>query len=547
MTYLTIFVILTVLAVHIGLMKVFEKAGYKGYLALIPIYSAWVWLDVIEKPKWWFVFIIFPYINVFMFFLMLVETAKTFNKNLLWEQALAAIAPFYYIPYLGFTESAEYQKKEDRPVFKKSKLRDWTDTIIFAVVAASIIRMFIFEAYTIPTPSMEKSMLVGDYLFVSKFSYGSRMPNTPIAFPFVHHTMPLSTTTKSFVEWIKFPYYRFPGFKSVKNGDIVVFNYPDGDTVAINYQDKSYHGLVRKNGWANMQNPNYIPLGYNYPVGKIVSRPVDKRENYIKRCVAIAGDDLEIINQQVYINGEALENPELMEYQYFLVTKQGAQFTQKELKRLGVSYDDADFYKRTWTNMQGIKEYYVINYLLKHSTCDTLFADYEIENLGLLTLSHEMYEKLKRNPKIKHLKRVVLKPGIDPENNIFPHHPTLYPWNQDNFGPLHIPAKGETVELTVNNLPLYERIINAYEGHSLDVKDGKIFIDGEESNSYTFTMNYYWMMGDNRHNSADSRVWGFVPEDHIVGTPSFIWMSLDKDLDWTSGKIRWERTLKIPE
>ncbi|MBN2746504.1 MAG: S26 family signal peptidase [Bacteroidales bacterium] len=546
MQNLLIFLIITAIPTFIGLMKVFEKAGQKPFLALIPFLNAWIWLEVIEKPKWWFLFVLIPFINVFMLLLMLVETAKAFNKNQLWEQGLAAIAPFYYMPYLGFSKNETYQTKAIRVPFKKSKIREWTDAIIFAVVAASIIRMFIFEAYTIPTPSMEKSMLVGDYLFVSKLTYGARMPNTPIAFPFVHHTMPFSKTAKSFVEWIKFPYYRFFGFKQVKNNDIVVFNYPDGDTVALNYQNQSYYALVRSYGWSQVNNPNFIPPGRQLPMGKVIARPIDKRENYIKRCVAIAGDELEIIDQQIFINGKKAENPKELQYQYFLITQPGSMFSKSELKKLDINRDDIDMYSSTIFS-PGYHSY-ITNNLLPLTYSDTAFTENELPNLGMITLSEKMADILKKSPKVKHLERVIYKKGIaNPDNDIFPHQPNIYPWNQDNFGPLSIPARGETIALNTDNIHLYKRIIEVYENHDLELRDGKIRIDGIESNTYTFAMNYYWMMGDNRHNSADSRFWGFVPEDHVSGTPLFIWMSLDKDLSLTEGKIRFERTFKVPE
>lgn len=546
MDKLFIFLIITAIPTFIGLMKIFQKADQPGYAAFIPFYNAWVWLKIIEKPIWWFIFILIPFLNIFMLLLMLVETAKTFNKNMLWEQGLAAIIPFYYLPYLGFSKNETYQTKDERPFFRKSKVREWTDAIIFAVVAASIIRMFIFEAYTIPTPSMEKSMLVGDYLFVSKLTYGARMPNTPIAFPFVHHTMPGSNTIKSFVEWIKFPYYRFPALKSVKNNDIIVFNYPDGDTVAINYQNQSYYSLVRNYGWKNVNTPNFIPPNRNIPIGKVIARPIDKRENYIKRCIGIAGDKLEIVDQQVYINDKAAENPENLQYQYFIVTQPGVLFSKRELKSLGINLDDIDIYSNSIFN-QGFHNY-VINNMLSLSYSDTIFTEFDFPNLGILTLSNSMANSLKKSPKVKYVEKIVFRKGIaNPDNDIFPHTPEIYPWNQDNFGPINIPAKDEKIVLNVQNLPLYKRIIETYEGHLLEVKDNKIFIDGIETAEYTFAMNYYWMMGDNRHNSADSRFWGFVPEDHVSGTPLFIWLSLDKDLGWTEGKIRWNRTFNIPK
>ena len=537
-----IFLIITSIPVFIGLMKIFNKAGQPSWAAFVPFYNAYIWLKVIEKPIWWFIFILIPFVNIFMLLLMLVETAKTFNKNTLWEQGLAAVAPFVYMPYLGFTEKEKYQTKADRPIFKKSKIREWTDAIIFAVVAASIIRMFIFEAYTIPTPSMEKSMLVGDYLFVSKTTFGARMPNTPISFPFVHHSLPGSSNIKSFVEWIHFPYYRFPAFHQVENNDIVVFNYPDGDTVALNYQNQSYYALVRQYGWKNVNNPDFIPMGRKLRMGKVIARPVDKRENYIKRCIAIPGDDLEIKDQQVYINGKKAENPEQLQYQYFIVGKSGATFSRKELEHLNINYDDFTTYNNSTFN-RGMHNY-VISNMLMVSYADTIITEEDYPYLGIITLNAENAQIIKRNPKIKYLIKIVYKKGIpNPDNSIFPFDQVNYPWNQDNFGPLHMPAKGETIKLNMKNIALYKRIIDPYEGHKLEIKNNKIFIDDKETDSYTFQMGYYWMMGDNRHNSADSRFWGFVPEDHISGTPLFIWFSYDKDKE----SVRWDRIFKIPE
>lgn len=546
MTNFVIFLIISAIPTFIGLMKIFQKANQPRWAAFIPFYNAWIWLKVIEKPTWWLIFVFVPFLNIFMFLLFLVETAKTFGKNKLWEQGLAAIIPFYYLPYLGFTEKEAYADKESRPAFKKSKLREWTDAIIFAVVAASIIRMFIFEAYTIPTPSMEKSMLVGDYLFVSKLTYGARMPNTPLSFPFVHHTLPLSSTAKSFVEWVKFPYYRFLGFKKVNNNDIIVFNYPDGDTVALNYQDQSYYALVRRYGWSRVNDPNFIPPGRRIPMGKVISRPVDKRENYIKRCIGIAGDNLEIKDQTVFINGKPAGKLELLQYQYFIATQPSALLSKSELKKMGINMDDIDMYANSIFN-PGFHNY-MISTMLGLSYADTVFNEYELQNLGILTLTSEMAAQLAKNKKVKRIERLVYKKGIpNPDNDIFPFDGENFPWNQDNFGPIHIPAAGETVELNTTNLSLYRRIIEVYENHKLEVNGDKIIIDGKESGSYTFAMNYYWMMGDNRHNSADSRFWGFVPEDHISGTPLFIWLSLDKDLGIFDGKIRWNRSFKVPQ
>jgi len=535
---------LIILSSLIGLMKIFEKAGYNQFFALIPFYNIYIWVKVLEKPLWWIIFALIPFINVFMIFLMIVETAKTFNKNLLWEQALAAIFSFIYLPYLGFSKEEIYQKKEDRPIFTKSKIREWVDAIIFAVFAATIIRMFIFEAYTIPTPSMEKSLLVGDYLFVNKFIYGARVPNTPLSFPFVHHTLPMSKTAKSYLEWIKLDYHRYPGYAHIKNNDIVVFNYPDGDTVALNRQDRSYYAMVRQFGWKTVNKPGAINPNTRQPFGKIVARPVDKRENYIKRCIAIAGDTIEIKNQIVYINGKQAETPKQFETEYFIIGREKT-LSKKELEIIGMSLDDIQRYLASIfdpNSHQAIEQYY-----LPLSTSDTLFNDNELAKIGIINLSPEMREALKDHPQIEKLVRLDYKAGIpNPNNEIFPHSPADYNWNQDNFGPLYIPKKGITVKLNKKNIVLYDRIIGVYEGNKLEVKGNDIIINNKIAKNYTFKLDYYWMMGDNRHNSADSRFWGFVPEDHIVGTPSFIWLSTDKDKKLFNGGIRWNRVLSLP-
>jgi len=441
-----------------------------------------------------------PFINFFMIMLMLVQNALSYGKHNLGEQALAVLFPYAYLPYLGISDKEHYIKPENRVRVKKSQLREWTDAIIFAVVAASIIRIFMIEAYTIPTSSMEKSLLVGDFLFVSKMSYGPKLPNTPLAFPFVHHTMPLTKYTKSYVEWIKWPFYRFPGFTTIKHGDVVVFNYPDGDTVALKQQNSSYYSLVRQVGRERVWNDKF-----NF--GDIVSRPVDKRENYIKRCIGLPGDTIQIINEVVYINGKALDFPELSQFMYEVKTD-GNPINKRLIGKLDITED----VQMTETGDQ------------------------------VITLTQESAAKLKALPNVLSVEKIIQPKGFW-QPYIFPFDST-YAWNVDNFGPLYIPKAGATVQLTLANLPLFSRIINAYELNSLDVKDGKIYINGKVATSYTFKLDYYWMMGDNRHNSADSRFWGFVPVDHIVGKAVFVWLSLDNNKSLFSGKIRWSKLFR---
>ena len=499
--FLILFIIFFIASV-VGLYKIYEKAGYPGWYILIPFYNFYIWLKIIKKPLWWYIFLLIPFINVFTVLLMIVEIVKCFGKFGLGAQALSVLFPYVYLPYLGFSQNEKYTHPDNRKPVKNSWAREWVDAIIFAVIAATIIRTFLIEAYTIPTPSMEKSLLVGDFLFVSKMAYGPRLPMTPISFPFVHHTLPLTTETKSYVEWIKFPYYSFPGFGDVKRNDAVVFNYPDGDTLSVKFQsNRSYYSLVREFGWKTVNNN---PSRF----GKIIARPVDKRENYIKRCVAMAGDTLQIIDQQVYINGEKSTHRGILEYQY-LVRVIGNQLNPRILDQLDVT-------DKVWPVGPG--EF-------------------------VLTLTDKAAQQLAQVKGVEEVQKL-LEPEGKWDRDIFPNAPQ-YPWNRDNFGPFVIPAAGVTIELSTENLPLYERVIRNYELNDLQVRDGRIFINGEETDQYTFQMNYYWMMGDNRHNSADSRYWGVVPEDHIVGKAVFVWFSLDRNKSLLSGRIRWNKLFRI--
>jgi signal peptidase I len=401
---------------------------------------------------------------------------------------------------------------------KNSTLIEWIDALIFAVVAVTLINIFLFQNYKIPTGSMEKHLLIGDHLYVSKVKFGPKMPNTPIAFPFTQNILPLTKSTPSFITWPNWGYKRLLGFTSIKNDDIVVFNFPEGDTVALEMSASSYYSIVRqyaeqmkldseKQGKAPRSLEEYIPIARQYVLNNytIAIRPVDRRDNYIKRCVAIAGDTLRVVNGQVSINGKPqrkLNNSQFVHQ----ITTDGTPINPQALKRLGIYYD-------TDVQSDGVNSYYI-------------------------PLTSDMVEKIKGFSNVRSVTPMI-KPKGEYASHIFPHKPT-YPWNEDNFGPLWIPKKGITIKLDTSNLCLYDRIITAYEGNKLEVKNGAIFINNQKANTYTFKMDYYFMMGDNRHNSADSRFWGFVPEDHVVGAPKFVWLSLDPSKKFPAN-IRWSR------
>ena len=548
--------LISIVLLYAGLYKLFEKAGLEPWKALVPWLNYYHWIKLTGRPMWWWYITFIPVVNMVVFLLMRADLANHFGKRSFLQHLLVWVFPFIGFAWWGFSKNVKYTGYPEKEKKQKSVGREWADAIAFAVIAATIIRTFLLEAFTIPTSSLEKSLMVGDFLFVSKVTYGPKIPNTPISFPFVHHTIPL-LNVQSYVEWIKLPYYRLPGLRKVQNNDIVVFNYPDGDTVLSNMQDRSYYNTVLdqanefrmesdpskplstyvSQAWSYVDNPSNISKSdmkyrnMELQFGEKLARPADKRENYVKRCVAIAGDILEIKDRVLHINGKPAYVPPNLQYSYLLFVKSTGKI-------------DEFFDKHDITDKQVI-------------------PDPMGRGAYMDSLNNVAYNIHTTDANFKLLKTIPNIYSITPNNkekgewdyDIFPHSPK-YPWNVDNFGPLTIPKQGVTVPINDTNIVLYSRIIDVYEENDLEIKDGKVFINGVASNSYTFKMDYFWMMGDNRHNSADSRSWGFVPDDHIVGTPVFIWLSMKdpgynpvsgsfvfRNIFSMEGKYRWNRML----
>ncbi len=441
-----------------GTWRLYEAAGRKRWEAAVPIYNAIVLMQIINRPKWWTILLFIPIINLIMFPVVWVETLRSFGKNSTTDTWLAVFTAGLYIYYVNYTQPLNYVT--DRNLNPHTKTGDTISSILFAIVVATLVHTYVMQPFTIPTSSLEKSLLVGDFLFVSKFHYGARVPMTAIAAPMFHDTIPF-INKKSYSSWPEIPYMRFPKLQSIKNNDIVVFNWPV-DTLYNMYKaaDKKYY------------------------------KPVDKRTNYVKRAIGVAGDTVKIKDGIVYVNGDILKMPlrARPEFSYEVTTD-------------GSSFDQA-YVIQELNSTDGV-----------YQTSQTTFQ--------FRALTDDAVRKLQNNPTVKSVVRNISK---ETEPTIFGKKEN---WNLDNMGPIYIPKEGKTVALDKASLPFYKRIITDYEHNDLKVIGDEIRINGKIATSYTFQQDYFWMMGDNRHNSLDSRYWGYVPANHIVGKAVFIWMSID--------------------
>jgi signal peptidase I len=496
-TDLLIFILLVQIIHFLGTWKLYIKAGRKAWEAAIPIYNAIVLMKIINRSPWWTLLLFIPIVNLIMFPVIWVETLRSFGKNSNTDTFLGICTFGLYIYYINYAQEVTYIN--DRSLKPRTAAGEWISSILFAVVAATIVHTYVMQPFTIPTSSLEKTLLVGDFLFVSKFHYGARMPMTAISFPMVHDSIPV-IGTKSYLDKPQLPYFRLPGFQKIKRNDIVVFSWPTDTLIDINRPGKGF---------------------------KV--KPLDKKSNYVKRCVGVPGDELQIKDGYVYINGEqnVLPDRAKLQFRYKIISKNSFVKTDN---------------KGRYTNQPSafVSSHFDIS--------DIYISDIDRENkiiTHIAQMTDEAYEKVKNNPNVIEVEKLTEEEGVW-NQSVYPQDPR-FNWNTKYFGPITIPEAGTTIAISIENIPLYKRIIEVYEGSEVGINNKivvsgtQVMLNGEQLTQYTFLQNYYWMMGDNRDNSQDARMWGLVPFNHVVGKPVFIWMSWDTNAKGIINKIRWDR------
>jgi len=527
MTFIEWFIFFLVIQVihFAGTWKLYLRANRKAWEAAIPIYNAVILMKIINRPKWWVILLFIPVINQLMFPIVWIETARSFGFNKRKDTALVLLTLGFYLFFINYATNSTY--KLNRSLKPRTALGEWVSSIAFAIIAATLVHTYVMQPYTIPTSSLEKTLLVGDYLFVSKFHYGARVPTTTIATPMLHDSIPTAIVseknTKSYLNKPLLPYLRIPGFQKIKRNDIVVFNWPV-DTL-VHWMDPS--------------------KGTDF-------KPLDKKTNYVKRCVGIAGDTLEVRDGYVYINGKQNILPDRAKLQFYnrvysekgFSTQKLLRYTDKEFERkFIINFTSQNQFEKVMryatNNPEKIKDNQFIITTSDEGIPQWIINGYRLDIKEISTkirkanITDEIAAKLRKDSEVDSVVKVI-NPKGNKGNNMFPQATNLS-WNTDNYGPIYIPKKGTTVPLNMNSIPFYERIIEDYENNQLEVIGEHIFVNGKKSTSYTFKQDYYWMMGDNRQNSLDARSWGYVPFDHVVGKPVLIWFSINE------GKIRWER------
>ena len=506
-----------------GSYKLFNLAGVESWKALIPFYNIIKHLDIINRPRWWIILVFIPVINLLMIPVIWVEYIKTFNHNSKLDRILVIITLGFYIYYISYVSN----KKKYISQISFSNFERSFGSIIYAIVIATIVHNYIIQPFVIPTGSLEKTLRVGDFLLVSKFHYGARIPSTVVSFPMVHDTIPI-IKSRSYLKKPQLPYLRIPGFQEIKNNDIVVFNWP-ADTVR--------RFFVKEKG---------------------VIKPTDKKSNYVKRAIGIPGDSLEIRDGIVYLNGKENNLPDRAKPLFTYIVKSNEGVSSSKLINLEVDGFIRKFIiKSLSTDIYAEISKYILNisnngeneYLIY--TTDKGIPIKLVRKLSLdireiidkekeLSLTHIDAIKIKNSNQFDTIYRAIEETNTS--NSIFFPNNKRFSWNNDHFGPLYIPKAGDKIDLNIKTLPLYKKIITDYEFNDLKVVDEDILINGIKENEYVFKQDYYWMMGDNRYNSEDSRVWGFVPFDHVLGRPVFIWMSIEGLFNGIENwNFRWDR------